>query len=282
MPESMVSGGDLLRSGAAGGVLLAALTADLFLLARVWRPFAGGVRVWAARLARPFGTLEIAAATGCALAVALPAALSSARPPPAAPPPVPTAASVLFPAAALYAVWIGAAAFCAGLRGDRARGAFFSSARAARPLVTGTGLGLAMVAPVLLLSGLAFTACERLGLDPAPQEVFALLRDPSVAPPTRAAVIAVAVCGAPVAEEFLFRGLLFPALLAHSGSFGRALLLQGLLFGVIHSHLATFPPLGAAGICFALGYAATGSLLTPIAMHMVFNACSILLFLAGG
>lgn len=278
----MVSVGDWLRNATAGGVVLAAFTADLFLLARVWRPFAGGTRVLAARLTRPFGTLEIAIATACAWVVALPAALAVGQPPPAAPPALPTVAAILFPAATLYALWLGAAAFCTGLRGYRIRDIFFRRTHASRPLATGIGLGLAMIAPVLALSALAFAGCERLGLNPAPQGVFTLLREPTLSPLTRVALIAVAVVGAPIAEEFLFRGVLFPALLAHSGSFGRALLLQGVLFAAIHTHLATLIPLSAAGICFALGYAATGSLLTPITMHVVFNATSILLFLASG
>ncbi len=270
---------DLLLAGLTAAALVAAFTADLLLWARVWRPFAGGVRVWTARVARPFGTLEIGMATACALVVALPAALTAGRA--AEPLRAPSSAAVvLLPAVALYAIWVGAVAFCARSRGQRTREAFFAGTPSQRPLASGLGLGLAMVVPVLAVSVFSFWLCGLAGLGEAPQDVFALLREPSLRPVVRLTIIGVAVVGAPLAEEFLFRGLLFPALLARSGSFSRALILQALLFGAIHAHLPTFLPLSAAGVCFALGYAATGTLLTPIIMHMVFNACSILLFFA--
>jgi len=275
---------ETLSEGGAVLALLAALTADLFLLARVWRPLAGGARAWAARLARPFGAPDAVAAAACALIVALPAALTTgqARPAAAAAPPTPSAAALLLPALAVYALWCGAAVMCARLRGLRPRDAFFAGEPSRRPLANGVGLGAAMVIPVLALSVLSYELCAWCGLDDAQQDVFTLLREPALRPAARAAVIGMAVAGAPLAEETLFRGLLFPALLAHSRSFARALILQGLLFGAIHAHLPTFLPLSAAGVCFALGYAATGSLATPILMHAAFNASSILFFFAGG
>ncbi len=263
--------------------LLAACTGNLFLLTRVWRPFMGGVRVWAPRLVRPFGTLEIALAASCVLIVALPAAWSAGFAPaadPARAAPSPTLAAVLLPALTLYAVWGGAAVLCARFRGCRLRDVFLNWIPAQRPLANGVALGAAMVAPVLAVSVLSFELCGRIGLGDAPQDVFALLNLPGNAFAMRAVVIGLAVIAAPVAEEVLFRGVLFPALLARTGSFSRALVLQALFFGAIHAHLPTFLPLAAAGVCFALGYAVTGSLVTPMIMHMIFNATSIIFFFA--
>jgi membrane protease YdiL (CAAX protease family) len=269
--------------GAAVLALLAACTSNLLLLARVWRPFVGGVRVWAPRLARPFGTLEIALAAGCVLIVALPAAVSPWFAPPADPARAavaPTLAAVLAPAVTLYAIWGGAVVSCARFRGSRLRDVFLNWIPEQRPLANGVALGVAMVAPVLLVSVLSFELCAWIGLGNAPQDVFALLNLPAGGIALRAAVIGLAVIAAPVAEEVLFRGVLFPALLARTGSFSRALVLQALLFGAIHAHLPTFLPLAVAGVCFALGYAVTGSLVTPILMHMIFNATSIVFFFA--
>ena len=282
MLETIVDGVSLLPAGAAVLVGLAAVTTDLMLLAQVWQPFIGGRRALARRLPCRFGSLEIGVAATCAMVVALPAALAIGQTPLTHPQPPSSVAAVLLPAAILYAIWIGTAVCCAARCGYGVHAAFFTGQPSRRPLANGLGLGVAAVIPVLALSILSFTVCKGLGLTDAPQDIFTLLREPQLDPLVRVAIIAVAIVGAPIAEEFLFRGLLFPALLAHTGSFTRALVLQGLLFGAIHAHLATVLPLSAAGIFFALGYAATGSLLTPIAMHMVFNASSILLFLAGG
>lgn len=282
MLDTVSEGVEILPAGAAVLMVLAAFTADLMLLARVWRPFAGGRRALAHRLVRRFGSLEIGVATACAMVVALPAAWTAGQTPLTQPQIPASALAVLLPATVLYAIWIGTATGCAALRGYDVRAAFFPGNPGRHLLSNGLGLGLATVMPILALSMLSFAGCKGLGLTDAPQEILTLLRAPQLKPLVRIAIITVAVIGAPIAEEFLFRGLLFPALLAHTGSFARALILQGLLFGIIHTHLATVLPLGAAGIFFALGYAATGSLLTPIAMHMVFNASSILLFLASG
>jgi membrane protease YdiL (CAAX protease family) len=283
MLERPENSAELLTTGAAVLALLAACMGNLFLLTRVWRPFTGGVRVWAQRLARPFGTLEIALAASCVLIVALPAAWSAGFAPAVDPERTaasPTVVAVLLPAVMLYAVWCGAAVFCARFRDCRLRDVFLNWIPAQRPLANGVVLGAAMVAPVLVVSVLSFELCGRIGLGDAPQDVFALLTEPGNGLAMRVAVIGLAVIAAPVAEEVLFRGLLFPALLARSGSFSRALVLQALFFGVIHAHLPTFLPLTVAGACFALGYAVTGSLVTPILMHMIFNATSIVFFFA--
>jgi|GEM_PF-821738 len=275
---------DFMMTGAAVLALLAACAGNLFLLSRVWRPFTGGVRVWAARVARPFGSLEIVMTTICVLLVAIPAALAAAfsrAPDPALPPTSPPSAlAVLLPAVTLYAVWVGAAVFCARFRGCRVRDVFLNGDHGRRSVANGVALGAAMVAPVLAVSVLSFEICGRIGLGDAPQDVFTLLTAPGSGLAVRAVVIGLAVIAAPVAEEVLFRGILFPALLARSGSFTRAIMLQALFFGAIHAHLPTFLPLAVAGGCFALGYAVTGSLVTPILMHVVFNATSIIFFFA--
>lgn len=79
---------------------------------------------------------------------------------------------------------------------------------------------------------------------------------------------------APVAEEFFFRGFLFPAL---RGSFGLwpAAILTGVIFGGVHagSSPAEFlPPLMVLGFALCLLYQQTGSLYPCIAVHCVNNS----------
>jgi membrane protease YdiL (CAAX protease family) len=86
---------------------------------------------------------------------------------------------------------------------------------------------------------------------------------------------AVVVCVfAPIAEELLFRGFLFPALrtamptaLAATGT--------GVLFGLVHvigTPFALIVPLAVLGLLLCLLYLHTGSLLPCMALHSINNA----------
>jgi membrane protease YdiL (CAAX protease family) len=88
-----------------------------------------------------------------------------------------------------------------------------------------------------------------------------------------------AVGVAPVVEELLFRGLLLPIVL-QGRSFLFGALLTSLYFALIHLHAPSLLPLLLLSVGFSAGYAATGSILTPIAMHVVFNVTGLLLFFA--
>jgi membrane protease YdiL (CAAX protease family) len=84
---------------------------------------------------------------------------------------------------------------------------------------------------------------------------------------------------APIAEEVLFRGILFPAV---KRRYPRgALWMISFLFGLIHFNLATFLPLFVMGVMLARLYETTGNLLAPITLHCLFNAVNFLLFFFG-
>ena len=75
----------------------------------------------------------------------------------------------------------------------------------------------------------------------------------------------------PIAEEVLFRGVLFAALRRRSGPVAAAIL-SSLLFGALHDE-HVFPTL--LGLTFALLYHRTGSLWTSIGAHMLVNAVTL-------
>ncbi|MFO0997216.1 MAG: type II CAAX endopeptidase family protein [Alphaproteobacteria bacterium] len=85
--------------------------------------------------------------------------------------------------------------------------------------------------------------------------------------PILAALIAVA---APVAEETLFRGVLFGWLRRH-WPFWPSAFLSALVFSLLHMILEVMPPTIALGLLFAWMYERSRSLWTPIAVHMVHN-----------
>lgn len=87
--------------------------------------------------------------------------------------------------------------------------------------------------------------------------------------------IFLAVVAAPVMEEILFRGLLYP-LLRNMMGIMPAVLISGFLFGIAHLHYPMVLPLTFLGVLFALTYEYTGSLLLTILMHAVFNLFTVL------
>ncbi len=81
---------------------------------------------------------------------------------------------------------------------------------------------------------------------------------------------------APWVEELLFRGLLFRWLLGYRSVLASAIL-SGVFFGVIHDALTSIVPIAFLGVALAWLYHRTGSLLTSIVFHTVFNAIMVIL-----
>ena len=85
-------------------------------------------------------------------------------------------------------------------------------------------------------------------------------------------------CGAALAEEMLFRGLILSGLRRFGVFFGIAA--SALLFTVMHG--LPLPNYFVAGLVLALAAAATGSILVPIAVHFFHNLAALLLYNLGG
>lgn len=88
-----------------------------------------------------------------------------------------------------------------------------------------------------------------------------------------------AVVLAPVAEEFIFRGMLYP-FVKQLGYPRLAWFGVSLAFALVHDDAATFVPLFVLALALTWLYEKTDSLLAPIAAHALFNAANlVLLFL---
>jgi membrane protease YdiL (CAAX protease family) len=85
---------------------------------------------------------------------------------------------------------------------------------------------------------------------------------------------AFAVALAPVAEEFIFRGVLFP-FVKQLGFPKLAWLGTSFLFAAIHFDAAIFVPLFVFALALTWVYEFTGNLLAPIAAHSLFNAANL-------
>jgi membrane protease YdiL (CAAX protease family) len=76
---------------------------------------------------------------------------------------------------------------------------------------------------------------------------------------------------APVGEEILFRGILYPTI-KQAGFPKIALWVTSLAFAAIHLNVETFIPLLVLALLLTLLYEKTNNLLAPITAHAVFNA----------
>src|SRR4029079_1566506 len=83
----------------------------------------------------------------------------------------------------------------------------------------------------------------------------------------------IAILLAPLVEELLFRGILYPAL-KQKGYRRLALWGASLFFALTHSNVPTFIPLTFLAIILTLLYEETNTLLMPILTHSLFNAAN--------
>jgi hypothetical protein len=142
--------------------------------------------------------------------------------------------------------------------------------RPALSLGVGICAGILITYPVLWLNGMSFHLFEKLALHPQEQHTVEILRH---TPGGMARIVSgiATIIIAPVGEELLFRGILYPTVKRH---YGRQIALWGtaILFGAIHLNLSSFIPLVLLAAILVGLYEYTGNLLAPIAVHCVFNA----------
>lgn len=86
-------------------------------------------------------------------------------------------------------------------------------------------------------------------------------------------VLPLALVAAPLFEEFIFRGLIFGGLRRSFGLWPAALA-SAALFAIIHPAIS-IAPVFVLGLCAALVYERTRSLLAPMLSHAVYNAIAI-------
>src|SRR5690606_26392631 len=83
-----------------------------------------------------------------------------------------------------------------------------------------------------------------------------------------------AVLVAPVSEELVFRGYLYPAAKRFAGKW-MAAICTGLVFAAAHGSLVALLPLFIFGVVLAVLYEKTGSIWAPVAVHFCFNGATV-------
>ena len=161
--------------------------------------------------------------------------------------------------------------------GETWTSAFGLAERTKRAIFFGVLLACVFLPVGELLQRASMEVIARLGFNPEMQPaVEALKKSPAWL--DRAAMAVVAVLLAPLAEELLFRGILYPAI-KRAGFRRLALWGTSLLFAVIHMNLVTFVPLLLFALTLTLLYERTGNLLAPMTAHALFNILNFVKFL---
>ncbi len=151
--------------------------------------------------------------------------------------------------------------------------AFGFNHRLLQALFLGLILGL-LILPVgrglQQLSYFVITHTPQIHMEAKEQETVRVLRA-TVSWIPRAVIGVLAIFLAPVTEEMLFRGILYP-LIKRAGYPKLALWGVSLLFAAVHVNFVTFVPLLALALALTLLYEFTDNLLAPVTTHVLFNA----------
>ena len=144
-----------------------------------------------------------------------------------------------------------------------------------RKLWLAFGLLLAVLPVVLGLEKISVAGLEKIGWPAEDQravEVFANAKSIWL----RGYLALFAVVIAPVAEEFIFRGILYP-FIKQLGWPKLAWFGVSLLFALIHVNAPTFVPLLVLALALTWLYEKTDCLLAPMATHGLFNLANLVL-----
>ena len=146
--------------------------------------------------------------------------------------------------------------------------------RPARALAWGLGIGAVALPVTLGLSHLSAEILTRAGIKPVMQEAVQRLQE-GPGSFQQAFLGIVAIFMAPLAEELLFRGIIYPTI-RQAGYPRLALWGTSVMFAAIHMNLAAFVPLTIFALILTWAYEQTNNLLAPMLIHGLFNAVNFL------
>jgi len=146
-----------------------------------------------------------------------------------------------------------------------------------RALLMAVLFGIAIILVVSVLHLFSEEILARLGW-PSEEQVAVMLLANTRQWWMRVYLGVFAIVLAPVAEEFIFRGMLYP-FIKQLGSPRFAFFGTSAIFALIHLDLGTLVPLFVLALALTWLYEKTDNLLAPIAAHALFNAANLVLLL---
>ena len=151
------------------------------------------------------------------------------------------------------------------------RAAFGPIGRPAFQLWLGPVLfGMGFVLPAFGLHYISQTVLAQLGHEPVVQEAVQMVMATEHPVEVGLQVVSVVIM-APIAEELLFRGILYNTI-KHTGYPIAGMIISAALFALVHGSLALMLPLFVMGFALAWVYEKSGSIIAPMMMHATFNA----------
>jgi len=130
--------------------------------------------------------------------------------------------------------------------------------------------GMGFVLPAFGLHYISQTVLVRLGQEQVVQEAVQMVMATEHPVEVGLQVVSVVVM-APIAEELLFRGILYNTI-KHTGYPLAGMTISAALFALVHGSLALMLPLFVMGFTLAWVYERSGSIIAPMMMHATFNA----------
>lgn len=140
-----------------------------------------------------------------------------------------------------------------------------------KTVAAGVMVGLVVLPSAWLLQMVSQFAMELLHFKVVAQSAVEELQSTTLSVPEKIVMGLFTIVFAPIAEESLFRGILYPTV-KQLGYPRLALWGTSVLFGLMHFNMVTLVPLVFLALVLTFLYEATDSLLAPIATHGMFNA----------
>jgi len=151
----------------------------------------------------------------------------------------------------------------------------FHTTEPATAVAYGVLAGALFVPAGWALESLSGYLMELVHLNAKDQQIIEELQDPTLNLPEKAVLGMIVVFIAPLAEEMLFRGLLYPAL-KQLGRPRMALWASSALFALVHFNVETFMPLLIFALVLVRLYETFQNLLAPVVAHALFNAANFM------
>jgi len=162
------------------------------------------------------------------------------------------------------------------------REAFYTGRRDWRAIGLGLGSGILAAAPLVFLQGWLTEFAEKVfHMHLEAQEVVEKLSSPTISLAAKIFLGVTAIVLAPLAEELLFRGVLY-ATVKQIGYPRAALWGASILFGLSHASLMAFIPLTLFAMLLVWLYEISDNLLAPIMAHCALNAVNFFWILSAG
>jgi hypothetical protein len=150
----------------------------------------------------------------------------------------------------------------------------FSTAGLSRTALIAAGSIVLFLPAAWVLGQLVALAMEAAHQKPVVQQTVQALQV-TVSLPERIYFGVIVIAVAPVVEEILFRGIIYPTWKQH-GRPRAAVWGTSLIFALVHANTMTFLPLTLLAVLLTELYERTNNLLVPIFAHSLFNAANFL------